>query len=183
MSPEDRKRLKLFMAEPVAVRVMKRERKLSPEWQAARDMLCERPSLFHGLSSRREAVIKESLGIGVARRSLAEIAKSHGVTRGRVRQILIIAMRKISNKVAYESRKGLASDPIGCLGLSSRAHNALLNGRIWTAGEIVALTNKELLHVKNLGKKSLIELRKATDGVVLTDVERRDIRAIVVGGL
>lgn len=46
------------------------------------------------------------------------------------------------------------------LGLTVRAYNALKRNNITKVGEILALSDAELLHIRNFGDKSLVELRE-----------------------
>lgn len=49
--------------------------------------------------------------------------------------------------------------PIEDLNLSVRAYNALKRHNITKVGELLALSNEELLNIRNFGDKSLNELR------------------------
>lgn len=51
--------------------------------------------------------------------------------------------------------------PIMELGLSSRTQNCLKNDNCHTVGDVVKLTERELLRIPNLGRGSLKELKEA----------------------
>ena len=50
--------------------------------------------------------------------------------------------------------------PIEDLGLSVRAYNALKRNNVVKVGQLLALSDDELLHIRNFGDKSLTELRE-----------------------
>ena len=50
--------------------------------------------------------------------------------------------------------------PIEELGLTVRAYNALKRHNITKVGELLALTNTELMNIRNFGEKSLVELNE-----------------------
>jgi DNA-directed RNA polymerase subunit alpha len=51
--------------------------------------------------------------------------------------------------------------PIEILMLSMRTTNALRRANITTIGQVLAMTDNDLLHLRNFGQKSLVELRDA----------------------
>lgn len=65
--------------------------------------------------------------------------------------------------------------PIEELGLSVRAYNALKRNSITKVGELLALNDDELLHIRNFGDKSLVELRDrlATLGLLTSPEEEQ----------
>lgn len=77
--------------------------------------------------------------------------------------------------------------------LSSRARNCLVNklGHEATIGDIIAMSDKDLLRVPNFGKKSLRELRSAIDemasrhGIQLVNLKvmQRRLTSVLVDGL
>ncbi len=52
------------------------------------------------------------------------------------------------------------SRPIGDLGLSARATNALTKSQVCTVKELVQLTERELLHMGGLGRVTVCEISK-----------------------
>lgn len=54
----------------------------------------------------------------------------------------------------------LMESPISVLGLSSRAQNSLLSEKIANVRDLVALTEEQLLQIKNFGETSLLEVSK-----------------------
>lgn len=54
----------------------------------------------------------------------------------------------------------LLSQPIEILGLSSRPFNSLKNAHVATIGDLVKKTESELAVVRNLGKKSVDEIKE-----------------------
>ncbi|MCF6191602.1 MAG: DNA-directed RNA polymerase subunit alpha [Candidatus Hydrothermae bacterium] len=63
--------------------------------------------------------------------------------------------------VAAPARKEVLDQPISVLELSSRILNSLRDGGVETLGQLVAKTPREVLAMKNLGEKSLAEIRSA----------------------
>ncbi|RKX69043.1 DNA-directed RNA polymerase subunit alpha [candidate division WOR-3 bacterium] len=71
--------------------------------------------------------------------------------------------------------RDLLSRPIDELEISVRASHCLRDENIKTIGELVARTEREMLEIKNFGKKSLEELRKVLENIGLhfgMDVDR-----------
>lgn len=54
--------------------------------------------------------------------------------------------------------------PIEDLNLSMRTTNALKRANLTTLGQVLALNDGDLLHLRNFGQKSLVELREALEG-------------------
>ena len=50
--------------------------------------------------------------------------------------------------------------PIMRLGLSPRTHNCLMSVHVTKVGEILEMSNEDLLKIRNFGEKSLEELRR-----------------------
>ena len=61
--------------------------------------------------------------------------------------------------IQQEKMKELLSQPIEILGLSSRPFNSLKNAKLDTVGDLVKKTESELAVVRNLGKKSVDEIK------------------------
>ena len=49
--------------------------------------------------------------------------------------------------------------PVQWLGLSPRSHNSLARAHIATVGELLAMSDEDLLEIRNFGPKPLEELR------------------------
>ena len=64
---------------------------------------------------------------------------------------------------------GRYDTPIEDLGLSVRAYNALKRHNITRVGEILALSENELLNIRNFGDKSLTELRERLQELGFTE--------------
>lgn len=91
----------------------------------------------------------------------------------------------------YAQFEAIPTEHLPCL--STRARNCIINelGHEATIGDIIAMSDKELLRVPNFGKKSLRELRKAIDemayrhGIQLVNfkVMQRRLLSVLVDGL
>jgi DNA-directed RNA polymerase subunit alpha len=57
----------------------------------------------------------------------------------------------------------MTNRPIEDLNLSMRTTNALKRANISTVAQVLALTDNDLLHLRNFGQKSLVELRDALE--------------------
>lgn len=57
---------------------------------------------------------------------------------------------------------------VGNLNISVRAYNALRNDGILTIGHLVATSEYEIIKIANLGKKSLVEIKKALNEINLS---------------
>jgi hypothetical protein len=66
-----------------------------------------------------------------------------------------------------EESDDLVAHPIDVLQLSVRARNCLTNRGIATIGELIKLTDVELLAIANLGRRTLGEIRSAVAGIEL----------------
>lgn len=114
------------------------------------------------------------------RMSLDEIASIFSVTRERVRQIILKAGRRLvhpeaMNKIRvvsleeynallrkYEIAIGQIDTmdlPIEELGLSVRSYNCLKRRGIYTIGEVFNLTDDDYRRIRNLGEKSIKEIK------------------------
>ncbi len=65
-----------------------------------------------------------------------------------------------SEKRESESKEGILSWDIKILELSSRAYNSLKRMRINTIGDLIKYSEEDLLNLKNLGKKSVNEIKE-----------------------
>lgn len=59
-----------------------------------------------------------------------------------------------------ESRAGVLETPVSQLGLSVRSHNCLKRAGFETVRQLLLTQDRDLLRVKNLGQKSLIEIQR-----------------------
>mgnify|MGYP003735433309 CR=1 FL=1 len=101
--------------------------------------------------------------------SLAELARKYTLSNERVRQILSTTERKIRNSgvfsfsinISIPKLKKLGDTPIDDLGLSPRSYNGLRSNNIHTLGALLRNSESDLLKTKNLGKKSIREIKIA----------------------
>lgn len=91
----------------------------------------------------------------------AAIAAHFGITTERARQICVQQATVEAMREQYESVKQLPSDQVRIdqVLLSVRTYNGLRRLGIATVAEVAALTERELLATKNIGKRSLAEIR------------------------
>ncbi|MFH1823014.1 MAG: DNA-directed RNA polymerase subunit alpha C-terminal domain-containing protein [Patescibacteria group bacterium] len=69
--------------------------------------------------------------------------------------------------------------PVNHLEVSVRIHNCLKNKEVRTIGELVQKTEKEILYIKNLGRKSFLELNEVLNKMGLSLGMRLSDRIIV----
>jgi DNA-directed RNA polymerase subunit alpha len=74
---------------------------------------------------------------------------------------------------------GRFDTPIEDLGLSVRAYNALKRHNVTRVGEIIALSEPELLNIRNFGDKSLTELRERLQELGFTEAELGEGSAVL----
>jgi hypothetical protein len=69
----------------------------------------------------------------------------------------------------------LQDTPIEVLDLSSRTYNCLKRSQITTVGQLLQMSEEELLGLRNFGQKSLQELHEklASHGIIVPDEGRR----------
>lgn len=149
----------------------------------------------------------------IANETLYEIGKTHGVTRERVRQIIMRGARKMMNgklslyRLVLEHGIGMYQEvlddyncfreeekerllqiieendkemqrlriraeestvtaeeitqkPICECDFSVRTHNCLLRARVDTVGKLMVLNAEQLIHIRNMGKKSVVEIQR-----------------------
>ena len=94
---------------------------------------------------KREVTIVKSRQAGA---SFAAIGRQHGLSAQRVRQIFVRAERENNS-------------PFKLLGLNRRLLDALTSSGFKTIEQVASTSNEELLKLRNVGKISLLEIRKA----------------------
>ena len=94
---------------------------------------------------KRQVTIVKSRQAGA---SFAAIGRQHGLSAQRVRQIFLRAERE--NNI-----------PFKLLGLNKRLLDALASSGFNTIEQVASTSNEELLKLRNVGKISLLEIRKA----------------------
>ena len=125
--------------------------------------------LLDELTDREEAVLLYRYGLMDGKcYTLAELGSKFGVTGERIRQIEIKAIRKLRHparsKALFEQpveKESLAVDlntPIKETRLSIRTINCLTRAGINTVGDLRKVSFEDLIHAKNLGRKSLKEI-------------------------
>ena len=123
------------------------------------------------------------------RKTLAEIGSILGITRERVRQLESQAIKKLSHpsrlklvnekliniifkgeqsskikeKVGMAEKQQISNTPLSEIEMSVRALNCLRGAGIRTLGELANKTESEMLSIRNLGKKTMGELRRILD--------------------
>lgn len=92
--------------------------------------------------------------------TLEEIGEMFGLTKERIRQIEASALRRtaLSKRFKEDGPITVESD-IERLDLSIRAYNCLRKSDINTIGNIIKSGLSNLLKIKNLGRKSIQEIR------------------------
>jgi len=106
----------------------------------------------------------------------SHIAELYELTPSRVRQIVMIARKKIENQQKLKEAKiasvksGLVRTindfnnlSIDVLDLSVRARNCLENESLFLIGDVIKKTDAELLRIPNFGRKSLNLLKEAIE--------------------
>lgn len=132
------------------------------------------------LSARQKAMVKSRY----QKYTYQEIAKQNGLTRERVRQIVVKAVRRLRHpktkdmlkygiaetinrleKAVKDSTSKPESDvlpnpekDISYMDFDVRTFNCLRRSRIYTVGDILKLTPNELMHIRNLGRKSYLNI-------------------------
>lgn len=96
-----------------------------------------------------------------------ECGKIFGVTRERIRQIQREALRKLKHpsrqkcikygKLAYDY-SNMKSELIAEMELSVRSYNCLRRGGIKKIEDLEGLTCEDLMKIRNLGRKSMMEI-------------------------
>ena len=94
---------------------------------------------------KREVTIVKSRQAGA---SFAAIGRQHDLSAQRVRQIFVRAERENNS-------------PFKLLGLNRRLLDALASSGFKTIEQVESTSNEELLKLRNVGKISLLEIRKA----------------------
>jgi hypothetical protein len=121
------------------------------------------------LSPREVAVLEKRLGIASAPQcTLEDVGKIYSVTRERVRQIEIKAMRKFIAALNPEKVKKLydakpLKRSISSLRLGTRAHHCLLYSGIKNVEDLVKTNEKKLLKIKNLGRKGIRDIKEVME--------------------
>lgn len=92
--------------------------------------------------------------------TLEEIGEMFGLTKERIRQIEASALRRIALSKRFEEDGPITVESdIERLDLSIRAYNCLRKSDINTIGNIIESGLSNLLKIKNLGRKSIQEIR------------------------
>lgn len=92
----------------------------------------------------------------------------------------VSAVLKLRSPGAQRGKKtslpeNLANLPIEELDLSVRSHNALKGARVWTIGELLVLSDAQMLEFRNFGSKSLADVHRAlTEFLAVHEAERLD---------
>jgi len=115
------------------------------------------------LDERDRAILKALYADNM---SLLEIGKILGITRERVRQIKLRALRKIGQRITvekYQRELGsntyyISKNELDALGLSVRAFNCLARASVETLDELLSMTLDQLSRVRGLGRKTYQEI-------------------------
>lgn len=136
------------------------------------------------LSDRELYVINE---LWFAPKRLEDLAKEMGVTRERIRQVEAKAQKKIlshikTRKAEIEEKHEMKArreeygdeildQKIDTLDLSVRTYNGLRRNNISTIGDIMKMSNAEVMKIRNFGRKSYHEVVEQLKkyGLVLKD--------------
>jgi DNA-binding CsgD family transcriptional regulator len=123
------------------------------------------------LTEREKEIFKMRSGLFYCNNpyTLEEIGKALGVGRERIRQIEAKVIRKINyhqrkqrfnqpNEISKEAI--IDNTPVEEFGLSVRSYRCLKRANIHTVGELTLKTEREMMRVRNLGSKSLKEIKQ-----------------------
>lgn len=93
--------------------------------------------------------------------TLKGIAKKHGITKERVRQIVYIVENRHARSQRSDIKNGEFPDDhlLEDIDLSIRVRNCLKLKGIKTVGEIKNMTIRDIFRIKNFGRKSYLELQ------------------------
>lgn len=114
--------------------------------------------------ARREEMFKMR-GDGM---TLKQIAEHFGISSS----VVQVSLEKYKRMMEREKRSNdlllgvrtyddFLNLDVCAIGLSSRAENCMKNDRIKTIGQLIAIPEKALACVPNLGKKSIVEIKEA----------------------
>lgn len=133
---------------------------------------------FEQIPERTAEMIKERY---FNEKTFKEIADSYGITPERVRQIILKGLRMLrhpsrsgyviwgddsyskfmrmnSEEFKQSSKELYLASDISILGLSVRAHNALLRAGVSTCRDFLDVSEEQLLKTRNIGKKNFREI-------------------------
>jgi DNA-directed RNA polymerase alpha subunit len=89
-----------------------------------------------------------------------KLAAEYGICRWRVIDIVHCERRWRDKERQHFSIVYTRETPVDSVDLTVRGANCLANGKYRTIGEVMRATDEDLLSVKNLGKKTLREIRE-----------------------
>lgn len=96
----------------------------------------------------------------LAGRTFTHIAEHHGISAGRVRQIVLQATRRVCFAARSEQVETGAQGYWLSLGLPVRAANCLHNAGVTSLAELAQVSPDDLMHTPDFGKASLASVSK-----------------------
>jgi DNA-directed RNA polymerase alpha subunit len=118
-------------------------------------------SMLSFLSAREQEILKRRYGVENGHcQTYREIGIFFNVNPERIRQIEYGALRKLRCQDVKHMAENIPipDRPIEVLDLTTRSYDCLLRSEIKTVKELLMKTHADLSRIRNVGKKSLLEI-------------------------